>query len=81
MFTTDCASIGLRGVAPLPNEDLFLALPRAFPVGVKVTEGKVLVFVVEGPIAGAMVVEPKMKNMINGMYQYLTVGLFGVKNR
>ena len=61
MFTTDCASIGLRGVAPLPNEDLFLALPRAFPVGVKVTEGKVLVFVVDGPIAGAMVVEPKMK--------------------
>ena len=56
--------MGLSGVAPLPpNEARFFAAPW-FPVGVRVTDGKALALVVDGPIADVMVVEPK----VNGLF-------------
>ena len=62
IFTTDCASIGLKGVAPLPIAGLFFTLRFPLPpVGVNVTEGMAFALAVDGPKAEVIVVEPKKR--------------------
>ena len=71
ILTTDCASIGRRGIADLPGPaaKFCLFFPPVFPVGVKVTEGTLLALVeaVDEPKAEVIVVEllPKVKGLFS----------------
>ena len=74
MLTTDCASIGLRGMTADftgPAAKFCLFFPPVFPVGVKVTEGTVLTLVeaADDPKAEVIVVEPFPK-LKEGLFSF-----------